>query len=289
MQGFFFFLLFLDSFSSQKKLGWGKKLALKIWNGRHFKGFTCFLFCSSEKFGQQIFLWRFHEIFFYRFCCQNFQWLSRHHYTHRKQQYGCGERSELHCASHSYSQQKYTLGLPDRKIFINICYSIYTVQLRVAKDFRATQVRFLTTATAAVTLTFLFVEMLCYVLGRLHSSCVLCTKIGLLRWELINKTLLNDDFSNLQSGINSFYFQEKNMTFLQKKWKVFQVKLVKNWKKYFDQKFDPLFVQDFDKRFSYSPLVLSPKPLPTSKSKICLWLLSMDSFFLTWFEQLTIH
>ena len=121
--------------------------------------------------------------------------------------------------------------------------------------------------------------MLCYVLGRLHSSCVLCTKIGLLRWELINKTLLNDDFSNLQSGINSFYFQEKNMTFVQKKWKVFQVKLVKNWKKYFDQKFDPLFVQDFDKRFSYSPLVLSPKPLPTSKSKIYLWLLSMDSFF----------
>ena len=49
MQGFFFFLLFLDSLSSQKKLGWGKKLALKIWNGRHFIRFTCFLFCSSEK------------------------------------------------------------------------------------------------------------------------------------------------------------------------------------------------------------------------------------------------
>ena len=72
----------------------------------------------------------FTRFFFYRFCCQNFQWLSRHHYTHRKQQYGCGERSELHCASHSYSQQKYTLGLPDRKIFINICYSIYTVKSR---------------------------------------------------------------------------------------------------------------------------------------------------------------
>jgi hypothetical protein len=64
------------------------------------------------------------------------------------------------------------------------------------KDFRATQVRCLTAATAAVTLAFLFVEMLCYVMGRLHSSCVLCTKIGLLRWELINKTLLNDIFSN---------------------------------------------------------------------------------------------
>ena len=35
-----------------------------------------------------------------------------------------------------------------------------------------------------------------YVLGRLHSICVLSTKIGLHRWELINKTLLNDDFSN---------------------------------------------------------------------------------------------
>ena len=49
------------------------------------------------------------------------------------------------------------------------------------KDFQATQVRCLTAATAAVTLAFLFVEMLCYVLGRLHSSCVLCTKIGLHR------------------------------------------------------------------------------------------------------------
>ena len=125
--GFLYSTFFLTVSQVKKKLGWGKKLALKIWNGRHFVRFTCFLFCSSEKFGQQIFLWRFHEIFFYRFCCQNFQWLSRHHYTHRKQQYGCGERSELHCASHSYSQQKYTLGLPDRKIFINVCFSLYTV------------------------------------------------------------------------------------------------------------------------------------------------------------------
>ena len=29
--------------------------------------------------------------------------------------------------------------------------------------------------------------MLCYVLGRLHSSCVLSTKVGLHRIELINK------------------------------------------------------------------------------------------------------
>ena len=63
-------------------------------------------------------------------------------------------------------------------------------------DIRATLVRLLTDATAAITLAFLFVEMMCYVLGSLHSSCVLCTKIGLLRWELINKTFLNDDFSN---------------------------------------------------------------------------------------------
>ena len=41
----------------------------------------------------------------------------------------------------------------------------------------------------------LFVEMLCYVLGRrLHSSCVLSTRIGLHRIEVINETLVNDDF-----------------------------------------------------------------------------------------------
>ena len=66
------------------------------------------------------------------------------------------------------------------------------------KDFRASglgQVRCLTAATAAITLAHLFVEMLCYVLGRLHSSCVLSTRIGLHRIEVINKTLVNDDFS----------------------------------------------------------------------------------------------
>ena len=43
------------------------------------------------------------------------------------------------------------------------------------KDFGASglgQVRRLTAATAAITLAHLFVEMLCHVLGRLHSSCV---------------------------------------------------------------------------------------------------------------------
>ena len=65
-----------------------------------------------------------------------------------------------------------------------------------SKDLRGTYVRRMTAATAAITLAFLFVEMLCYVLGRLHSSCVLSTKIVLHRWELINKTLVDNDFSN---------------------------------------------------------------------------------------------
>ena len=47
-------------------------------------------------------------------------------------------------------------------------------------------VRRMTAATAAVTLAGLFTEWLCYVLGRLHSSCVLSTKVGLHRLELIN-------------------------------------------------------------------------------------------------------
>ena len=53
----------------------------------------------------------------------------------------------------------------------------------------------MTAATAGTTPACLFVEMLCYVLGRLHSSCVLSTKIGLHRIEVINKNLVNDDFS----------------------------------------------------------------------------------------------
>ena len=58
------------------------------------------------------------------------------------------------------------------------------------KDFRASG---LTAATVSITLACLL-EMLCYVLGRLHSSCVLSTRIGLLRIEVINKTLVIDDF-----------------------------------------------------------------------------------------------
>ena len=66
------------------------------------------------------------------------------------------------------------------------------------KDFQASglvQVRRLTAATAAITLACLYLEMLSYVLGRLHSSCVLSTRIGLHRIEVINKTLVNDDLS----------------------------------------------------------------------------------------------
>ena len=67
-----------------------------------------------------------------------------------------------------------------------------------SKDFGASgldQVRRMTAASAAITLAGLFVEMLCYVLGTLHFSCVLSTKIGLHRIEVINKNLVNDDFS----------------------------------------------------------------------------------------------
>ena len=49
-------------------------------------------------------------------------------------------------------------------------------------------------ATAAVTIACLFREWLCYVMGRLHSSYVLSTKIGLHRIDFSNKTLVNDDF-----------------------------------------------------------------------------------------------
>ena len=59
------------------------------------------------------------------------------------------------------------------------------------KDFRAfgvADVRHMTAATAAVTLACLFTEWL-------YSSYVFSTRIGLHRIELINKTLVNDDFS----------------------------------------------------------------------------------------------
>ena len=52
----------------------------------------------------------------------------------------------------------------------------------VSKDllaFGVVLVRRMTAATAAITLACLLIEMLCYVLERLHSSGVLSTKIGL--------------------------------------------------------------------------------------------------------------
>ena len=59
-------------------------------------------------------------------------------------------------------------------------------------------IRHLTAATAAGTLARLFTEWLCYVLCRFHSSYVLSTRVGLHRIELINRTLVNDDFSDLK-------------------------------------------------------------------------------------------
>ena len=58
-------------------------------------------------------------------------------------------------------------------------------------------IRRMTAATAAITLAHLFVKML-------HSSCVLSTRIGLHRIEVINKTLVNDDFSKKKIEF-SFY------------------------------------------------------------------------------------
>ena len=52
-------------------------------------------------------------------------------------------------------------------------------------------VRRMTAATAAVTLACLFTEWLCYVLGRLYSSYVLSTKIGLHKIELIKGPFVN--------------------------------------------------------------------------------------------------
>ena len=53
----------------------------------------------------------------------------------------------------------------------------------------------MTAATAAVALARLLTEWLCYVVGRLHSNYVLSTRIGLHSIEVINKTLVNDNFS----------------------------------------------------------------------------------------------
>ena len=61
--------------------------------------------------------------------------------------------------------------------------------------------------------------MPCTVLGRLHSSCVLSTRMDLHRIEVINKTLVNVDFSNkiefsIYSCFENFSFQsyqDKNL------------------------------------------------------------------------------
>ena len=86
--------------------------------------------------------------------------------------------------------------LKPRKIVVR--WSIYFILSDIIyrldnKDFQASGlgwVRSLTAATAANTLAPLFLEMLCYVLGRFHSSSVLSTRIGLHKIEVINKQRL---------------------------------------------------------------------------------------------------
>ena len=73
-------------------------------------------------------------------------------------------------------------------------FSVNRLYIKGFPAFWVSLVRRLTAATAAVTLASLFTEQLCYVLGSLHSSCVLSTRFGLHRIEVINKTLVNDDF-----------------------------------------------------------------------------------------------
>ena len=77
--------------------------------------------------------------------------------------------------------------------------SFYIVNSKDFLAFRVVLVRHLTAVTAAITLACLFVEMLCYILGRLHSSCVLRTKIRQHRGKLINNTFANDFFQNFYS------------------------------------------------------------------------------------------
>ena len=72
--------------------------------------------------------------------------------------------------------------------------SFYIVYSKDFLAFRVVLVRHLTAVTAAITLACLFVEMLCYILGRLHSSCVLRTKIRQHRGKLINNTFVNEFF-----------------------------------------------------------------------------------------------
>ena len=69
----------------------------------------------------------------------------------------------------------------------------------------------MTAATAAVTLSCLFTEWLCFVLGRLHSSYVLSTRMGLYKVEVINIALVNYDFSKIEFSLclcsENFSFQ----------------------------------------------------------------------------------
>ena len=59
-------------------------------------------------------------------------------------------------------------------------------------------IRRMNAATAAVTLACLFTKWLCYVLGRLHSMCLVLESTAQNRtYYFCYKTLVNDDFSKL--------------------------------------------------------------------------------------------
>ena len=99
---------------------------------------------------------------------------------------------------------------------LEVAFCIFT-QLDLIKDLQAFGVALVrrmtaaTAATAAITLACLFVEMLSYVLWRLYSSCVLSNKIGLHRWKLVNKTLVNNDFS--KENLNFLFIYIKSDKF----------------------------------------------------------------------------
>ena len=108
-------------------------------------------------------------------------------------------------------------------------YENWFVSKDVPVAFVVAVIRPLTAATPAVTPTILFTEMFGYVMWRLYSSYVLSTKVGRHRIELINKNLVNDDFSdffwiffllmllcmnsNIVNNLLSIYFDKQNKSF----------------------------------------------------------------------------
>ena len=83
----------------------------------------------------------------------------------------------------------FTIRLASTQLHSQFYNALFAVLQNILKSFQQRALLFLgfcfvlgkTAATAAISLAFLFAEMLCYVLGRLYSSCVIYTKIGLHR------------------------------------------------------------------------------------------------------------